>query len=349
MNSMFSTWSQLSKHAGAMLMAPSMLAIVVVAFAFFSWNKQTVEEVPLLDLVMEVRVDLEHAHLLLFQVEKELKSLQAIQGDALQLQESHDRLIEGVDNYFATMQMLKSNVATLQKGTATMGAVTLSDIEVKQVSDDELSSRVELLTTMVEELDEHLRPELEEDAYQSFSYSMVDAELFAEAIKSAAFCDERIHALIKEGLVPQRRLFLLLLVVFTLVAGYMFIKWRKLNREQESCLADIYLTSQATEQATDPLLILSASGVIEYANLRFYEHSGLACDAVIGKPVTDLSIDENSWVAQALTEASSGRQWQGETRMLNIQGDGYHCSVTVSPLMDRTLSPSFVVLRQQLS
>ena len=131
--------------------------------------------------------------------------------------------------------------------------------------------------------------------------------------------------------------------------AFSIIKWRKLNREQESCLADIYLTSQATEQATDPLLILSAAGIIEYANLRFYEFSGLECEAVIGKPVSDLSIDESGWVDQALTEASSGRRWQGEARMLNIQGDGYHCGITVSPLMDRTLSPSFVVLRQQLS
>ena len=348
MNSMFSTWSQLSKHAGAMLMAPSMLAIAVVGFAFFSWNKQTVEEVPLLDLVMEVRVDLEHAHLQLFKVEKQLKALQAIKRDQEMLQESHDLLIENVDSYFAAMQTLQSNVAKLQRGTATMGSVTLSDVEVKPVSDDELTSRVELLVSMIAQLDEHLRPELEGDAYQSFSYSMVDAGLFDEAIRSAAICDERIHALIKENLVPQRRLFLLLLVVFTLLAGYLYVKWRKLNSQQESCLADIYLTSQVTEQATDPILILSATGVIEYANQRYFEHSGLEHGAVIGKSLSDLALHDKNWVEKAMGEAAEGRNWQGDACMLNIQGDGYSCAVTVSPLMDRTLSPAFVTLRQQL-
>lgn len=349
MHSLFSTWTKLSKHAGAMLMAPSMLAIAVIAFSFFSWNRQTVEEVPLLDLAMEIRVDLEHANLLLFQIDKGLKDLHTVQRDQEELETAHDRVIEFVDGYFASMLKLKSNVSSLQKGTTTMGSVTLSNVEVEQISDEELISSIELLATMVEHLDSHLQPELAGDAYQSFSYSMVDGELFAEAMRSAAVCDERVHALLQERLVVQHRLFLLLLIAFTLLAGYLFFKWRKLNRDQENCLADIYLTSQASEQSSEPLLILSAEGVIEYANPAYVEQSGFDSSDVVGKHLSEIAAEASSgWVDDVIKSIADNNPWQGEVETMNRQGEAYGSLIMASPLLDRTLSPAFFMLRQRL-
>ncbi|NWF38751.1 PAS domain S-box protein [Mariprofundus sp. NF] len=349
MHSLFSTWTKLSKHAGAMLMAPSMLAIAVIAFSFFSWNRQTVEEVPLLDLAMEIRVDLEHANLLLFQIDKGLKDLHTVQRDQEELETAHDRVIEFVDGYFASMLKLKSNVSSLQKGTTTMGSVTLSNVEVEQISDEELISSIELLATMVEHLDSHLQPELAGDGYQSFSYSMVDGELFAEAMRSAAVCDERVHALLQERLVVQHRLFLLLLIAFTLLAGYLFFKWRKLNRDQENCLADIYLTSQASEQSSEPLLILSAEGVIEYANPAYVEQSGFDSSDVVGKHLSEIAAEASSgWVDDVIKSIADNNPWQGEVETMNRQGEAYGSLIMASPLLDRTLSPAFFMLRQRL-
>lgn len=349
MHSLFSTWSKLSKHAGAMLMAPSVLAIAIVAFSFFSWNRQTVEEVPLLDLAMEIRVDLEHANLLLFQIDKGLKELHSIQRDPAQLDATHDHVIEFVDSYFVAMQKLKSAVASLQKGTTTMGSVTLSNIEVEQISDEALISCIELLATMVDHLDSHLQPELAGDAYQSFSYSMVDGELFTEAMAAAVVCDERVHALLEERLIVQHRLFLLLLIAFTMLAGYLFIKWCKLNREQENCLADIYLTSQATEQSREPLLILSAEGIIEYANSAYGEQSGFGSGDVVGKHLSEIAEEASAgWVDDLIKSIADNNPWQGEVQTTNRQGDSYSSLSVASPLLDRTLSPAFFMLRQKL-
>lgn len=346
MKSIFSNWSKLSKHAGAMLMAPSMLAIAIVAFSFFSWNRQTVEEMPLLDLAMEIRIDLEHTNLLLFQIEKELMNLKAIKSDQRELDEVHDRLITLVDSYFIKMTDLKMAVASLQKGTTTMGSVTLSSIEVGQVNDEELNSRIELLATMIEQLDSHLHPELAGDAYQLFSYSMVDAALFSEAIRSAAVCDERVHALLQERLIVQQRLFLLLLVTFTLLAAFLYYKWRKLNREQENCLADIYLTSQATEQMGEPLLILSSKGLIEYGNHSYFKSTAFESKDVIGKPLSEL-ITDSSVVDAIIERVQANSEWHGSCHLKDRQGEGYDTDLIASPILDRTMSPAFFLLRQR--
>ncbi|ATX81578.1 PAS domain S-box-containing protein [Mariprofundus ferrinatatus] len=349
MKSIFSSWASLSKHAGAMLMVPSVLALSVVGFSFFSWNKQMVQEAPLLDVVMEVRVDLEHAHQLLFKMEKDLNELRSVRDDQEELETLHNRVIAGVDDFVASMQTLKNHLAELSEGTAMMGSVTLSNIEVTKISDDELALKIVDLENTIEILDAHLMPELLGDAYQEFAYSEHDQELFVDAIDSAKVCDGRVHALIKERLDLQRRLFLLLIVVFSALIAYIFFKWRQLNRQMEDSLADIYLTSQATEQLPEPVLIISSGGIIEYGNPAYFEQSGFGATDVIGKHLSTIAVDDHaSWVDDVIKNSSERQQWQGEVRTLNRQGGSYGSFIMSSPILDRTLSPTFFLLRQNL-
>ena len=267
MRQFFTNWANLSSHAGAMLMAPAILAIGILAYSHFSWNKQMIEEAPLLDVVMEIKVELERTHMNLHEVERGMIILPAIKDQKV-LQEQHDHIIYNIDNTFESLTNLDTYIGQLLSGTTVMGAIKLSQVEAKKSSDEKLNTLLEKLQLSITILEDYLRPRLKGDAYQSFIYDSENDIMFDDALEIAQAADDRVHELIKEKLALQRRVFLLFVIFFTLLTGYFVVKWKKLKDKHQDDLANLYLSAQAIDQSDEAIIITDKHGIIDYVNIR---------------------------------------------------------------------------------
>lgn len=346
MKSLFTNWSKLSKHTGAMLMVPSLLAICVVTVLYFSWNREMIEDSALLDKAMEVRIGLEHSRLTLHQLDKALLLLRDTESDEEKLENRHERVTHSVDRLVQALHALNRDILLSEQGSATLGSVLLSEVHVSKSSDEELNQRIAALKISVARLSESLIQALQGDGYQSFINKPEYDAMFAEAANHARFNDERVHAMIKEKLDNQRRFFLLIILLFTLLAVLLFVKWRQLHCAQEDCLADIYLGAEATAQSVDALLIASVDGLIEYTNPAFAEYAGYKNGELAGKPLLGLAAEADTlWLDQLLKQVTANAPWSGEITYLDKQQQNVQAVVTVSPIQDRSHTSSFFVMR----
>ncbi|PJA31428.1 MAG: hypothetical protein CO187_09445, partial [Zetaproteobacteria bacterium CG_4_9_14_3_um_filter_53_7] len=320
MRQFFTNWANLSSHAGAMLMAPAILAIGILAYSHFSWNKQMIEEAPLLDVVMEIKVELERTHMNLHEVERGTIILPAIKDQKV-LQQQHDHIIYNIDNTFESLTNLDTYIGQLLSGTTIMGAVTLSQVEAKKSSDEKLNTLLEKLQLSITILEDYLRPRLKGDAYQSFTYDSENDIMFDDALEIAQAADDRVHELIKEKLALQRRLFLLFVIFFTLLTGYFVVKWKKLKDKHQDDLANLYLSAQAIDQSDEAIIITDKHGIIDYVNIRFSEVSGYTRDESTDQPLSILDDGDHSMMNDALPFVLEGIKWQLELSCKDKRGN----------------------------
>ncbi|MFQ5519090.1 MAG: hypothetical protein ACE5E3_03715, partial [Mariprofundus sp.] len=97
MRLLLDNWQNLGKLAGTMLMVPAVLAVGIMAFSHFSWNKFALQEIPLLDMVMEIKVELERTHMALHEMERGLLLMRELKRDPKLLEETHDQVLLNVD------------------------------------------------------------------------------------------------------------------------------------------------------------------------------------------------------------------------------------------------------------
>ncbi len=347
MRQFFSNWANLSSHAGAMLMAPAILAIGILAYSHFSWNKQMIEEAPLLDVVMEIKVELERTHMHLHEVERGMIILPGIRDQKI-LQDQHDQIIHNIDHTLESLVNLDTYIAQLLTGNTVIGAVTLSHLKAKKSTDDELNKRLETLKVTIIALKEYLIPRLQGDAYQSFIYDSENDMMFDDALEIAQAADDRVHEIIKEKLSLQRRAFLLFVAFFTLLTGFFLIKWNKLKNRHHNDLADLYLATQAIEQSDEAILIIDRDGMIEYVNNQFTEATGYKRDEITTQTLAALDTDKNSLMNDALPFVLEGIKWQLEVDCKDSQGNSYRSHTTISPLLDRSGNVAFCEIRQKI-
>ncbi|GAV19387.1 PAS fold protein [Mariprofundus micogutta] len=347
MRKVFTNWANLSSHAGAMLMAPAVLAIGVLAYSHFSWNKQMIEEAPLLDVVMEIKVELERTHMRLHEVERGMIILPAITEQKV-LQEQHDHIIYNIDQTFESLANLDTYIAQLLTGTTIMGNVTLSHVEAKKSTDAELNEDLEKLKAAITTLKEYLTANLQGDAYQSFIYDSENDMMFDDAQEIAQSADDRVHEIIKEKLSLQRRVFLLFVIFFTLLSGYFVLKWKQLKDRHHNDLADLYLSVQAIDQSDEAIIIADRNGIIDLVNSRFCEVTGYESEDVIAQELSILDTGEHSIANDALPFVLEGMKWQLEVSCKGKNGGNYRSHTTIHPIRDRADNVAFCEIRQTI-
>ena len=345
MRKLFSNWMNLGSHAGAMLMAPSILAIGIMAFSYFSWNRQMIEEAPMLDVVMEIKVELERTHMHLHEFERGLIIMRDIK-DPVALDEVHDQVIFNVDHTIESLGNLNTHIGQLLSGTSSMGDVTLSHLQVKKSTDPELNWRLEALQAAIITLSDYMLPRIKGDNYQTFIYDSENDMMFDVAQEFAQAADDRVHEIIGERLTMQRRVFLLSMVFFALMTVFFFTKWKKLKDRHNSALANLYLTLQATEQSDEIVIIADSNGVIDYVNQRFVEITGYSSDEIMLQKLSVL--DDGAMMNEALPDMLLKKKWQRELSCKDKHGKSYRSLTTISAIVDRSDNVAYCEVRQNL-
>ena len=92
--------------------------------------------------------------------------------------------------------------------------------------------------------------------------------------------------------------------------------------------------SAAVEQSPASIFITDTDEIVEYANPRYFKHTGADPSDVIGSVPDFLKADEEApeQIEHMWRRVKSGREWRGERRNRRKNGDLYWSSLAISPI-----------------
>jgi len=319
----------LSSFSARALLILGVLTFTLLIYSYYSWRMVVVQQTPLLDTLMQVKVDLVDSHATLMElVERHHHDLD--KQDVSDLLDRAERLTHG----------------------ATAGESSVGEVTGVQLDDDRLTSRLAKLTTSISLLQEHLEPWVQSEQYNKETLGEVHDELYATAMRHAEVCDERIHEIIHETLEQQQQIFMLLLLVWGGSLGLVWWKWRAVNRNHVAATDTLHKLSQAVDQAGEFIMITNRQGTVEYVNPAFSRISGFSEDEIIGAHVSLLGGgEENELFFKNLRGTiSEGKEWHGEFIARRKNGESYPAMMSISPIRNCDEETShYVVVQQDLS
>ena len=345
MNTAFTNWIAIHKHAGAMLMAPAILGLGILAFSYFSWSKQVIEEASLLDVVMEIKVELERTHMYLHEMERDLILLRDFNGNTQYSTELNEKVLTNIEKISESINNLNVYSNQTIEGTSKMGHVHLSQIEIKPSVDEILLKDLNTLQISIKELSDYILPKLTAKEYQSFIYDSENDVIFEQALESAQASDDRVHTIIKDKLDMQRRIFLLFVLAIGALTTFVYYKWTKLSKEHTEHLTNLYFSSQTTEQSQDMVIVTDLHGVIDYVNSVFITLTGYKQEDVMGQHLTHIFTDEGAWEKDALQHIPNKEEWRDGAEIRAKNGHVIKTKTRGYPILDQSNKPAFCVIR----
>ncbi|MDX8395395.1 MAG: PAS domain S-box protein [Mariprofundaceae bacterium] len=349
MKPVFSNWINLVRLSGTMLLAPSILAIAIFAFSFFSWNRMVLVEFPLLDIVMEIKVELERSHMALHELERNQINIQEFGQDPKVLAISLENLELNGDMVISSIAQAQALAILGLDGSYTLGEIELSHMPTKKTKDEDLILRLKEMQALLTALADNILPRIKEGKFKSFIYDADNDMLFEDAMDQAQLCDDRVHEIVMEQLAVQRRIFLAFVILFGGLSAYIFWKWKGISQAHTNRLAGLYMTSQAVEQSTDLIMIAERNGKIEYVNPMFSKVSGYSSEESLENSLPFLNHqDDPALFSEALLKISDRKKWQGEMQCAHKDGSRFSTLTTVSPLYNEANQLTHCVVSQKV-
>lgn len=319
----------LSSYSIKVFLLLASIALTLLFYSYFSWKVAVVQQAPMLDTIMQARVDL-----------------------AL----SHTNLMELVEDRHATIR--KSDVSNLLSSAekltlqAQSGTTELGFISGSLIKDDELSRRLELLSGSVRELKIHLNAWLHSDSSSINDLGEEHDFLYATAVRHAEQCDERIHQIVGETLTEQKYLFSLLLIIWSGSLLLIWWKWRGVSLKHQKVVDRLRKMSQAIEQSGEVIMITDKRGIVEYVNPAFSRISGYDSEEVLGCHVSILASgkEDRKLLSQLRNTIKQDGQWHGEFEATRKGGQSYPVLMSISPVQnDHNKVTHYVVIQQDIS
>jgi len=326
-------------------MAPAILGLGILAFSYFSWSKQVIEEASLLDVVMEIKVELERTHMYLHEMERDLILLRDFRGKTQHSKDLNEKVLSDIEKITESISNLNAYTSQTIEGSSTMGHVRLSQIDIKRSADKELMQQLDKLQSSVSALSNYILPKLGPKEYQSFIYDSENDMLFDDALESAQASDDRVHTIIKNKLDMQRRVFLLFVLAIGALTAFVYYKWNKLNQEHTEHLTNLYFSSQTTEQCQDMVIVTDLHGTIDYVNPVFVTISGYKPEDVMGHPLSEILTNDGDWEKDALQQIASRQDWSDSAEIRAQSGHIIKTKTSGYPILNQSNKPAFCVLR----
>jgi len=319
----------LSDYSVKAIIVLAALTLSLLFYGYYSWRLVVIEQTPLLDTVMQVKVDLADSH-----------------SRLMELVEGHH--VE-IDKQSITALLFKAERLVLSAST---GNTMVGDVEGRQLDDIRLNGKLDILYNSVNSLRIHLQPWLNSKSMDASELGEMHDQLYNTAMNHAELCDERIHEVIHETLDRQQNIFVLLLFVWGISLALLWWKWVAVNRLHEIATDKLRKLSQAVDQAGEFIMITDNQGSVEYVNPAFSRISGYSGSEMIGNHVSLLgSGEENGSLFNELRSSIfSGEEWRGEFTAKRKNGVCYPALMSISPIRNSEDQVShFVVIQQDIS
>lgn len=321
--------SSLYGYSAKAILILGALTISLLFYSYYSWRLVVVQQTPLLDTVMQVKVD---------------------------LADSHSKLMELVEDHH--VELSKDDVTTLLSKAeilthfALTGDTIVGEVSGELLDDSLLSIRLSELYVSIQLLQEHLQPWLQSGDLYVSDLSEVHDQLYTAAMQHAELCDERIHQLIHETLNRQQNIFILLLMVWAGSLSLIWWKWLAIQRMHMGATEKLRKLSSAVEQAGEFMMITDTKGMVEYVNPAFSRISGYSDADIVGQHVSLLgsAAEDKSTLAELRRSILNGEEWHGEFTGKRKSGDYYPSLMSISPIRNsENMVTHYVVIQQDIS
>ncbi len=319
----------LSGFSAKALLVLGLLTFTLLIYSYYSWRLVVVQQAPLLDTLMQVKVDLVDSHSTLMEL----------------VEQHHDEL----DKKHVTSLLSSAEHLTL---AARSGDSFVGELSGEQLDDSELHARLSLLSESILTLRNHLDPWLHSDSSNLESLGEVHDQLYAATMKHAEQCDDRIHQLIHENLNQQQQLFFLLLLVWVGTLLIVWWKWRVVNQVHVAVTDKLEKLSRAVEQTSEFIMITDCTGMVEYVNPAFSRISGFSDGEIIGSHVSLLGSggESEDFFRNVRETIAKGQEWHGDFVSKRKSGELYPAMMSISPVRNHDDEIShYVVVQQDLS
>jgi len=295
-----------------LMISGAVVALLMFVWAYSSGQQLLQRQAPLIDTVMQIRVDLSHAHEL--------------------LHESNESAHATTDNraLIKTVGKITDEMNALYHGKVQMGGISefISETPQSHASVQALTESVEKLTAYVQ----NNYTQLTQDSAKDLRHDLY----FFNAEALAVQYDNQIHLNTEKAIERQTMIFALLLLIAILIITGLFYLLRRSEQNRAIAMGKTIWLSQALEHSGEGVIIANADGVIEFVNDAFCQMTGYSVDETLGNHPSMLnSGKQNKPFYEHLWQTiTSGNVWRGELTNRKKDGSLYPALMTIAPIMD---------------
>ena len=291
--------------------------------AYYSGMNLAQKQAPLIDSIMQVRVDLSHAHNLIHEIAAK---------------DSHQG--EDASTILALVKELDQRVEDIQYWRVHLDKMTVStSADPKKLQTLKQDTRILL---------HHLNAHINEILQDPHSNNIHDG-YFATSEFDAEKLDADIHRNVVTEIEQQKLIFSILLVTFLLTILTIFFFYHRNEKAHNNTVQTLFNLSQALEHSGEGVIIASKGGLIEFVNDAFCQMSGYSKDEALGNSPSMLnSGKQNGAFYKKLWDTiSNGYVWRGELYNKKKDGSIYPAFMTIAPLFDQAGKLTHYVANQQ--
>ncbi|PIW45511.1 MAG: hypothetical protein COW18_11560 [Zetaproteobacteria bacterium CG12_big_fil_rev_8_21_14_0_65_54_13] len=299
-------------NSSLLMISGTAVALLMFVWAYSSGQQLLQRQAPLIDTVMQIRVDLSHTHELLHE-----------SNESAHAATDNIALIKAVGN-------ITAEVNALHHGNVHMGDMSelISATPQSTASVQALNKSVEKLAAYVEGNYTHLTQDSDKDLLHDLYF------FNAEAL--AAQYDNQIHLNTEQAIERQTMIFAVLLLIAILIITTLFYLLRRSERNRAITMDKTAWLSQALEHSGEGVIIANADGVIEFVNHAFCQMTGYSVEETLGNNPSMLnSGKQNKPFYEHLWQTiTSGNAWRGELTNKRKDGSLYPALMTIAPIMN---------------
>ncbi|MDX8388624.1 MAG: PAS domain S-box protein [Ghiorsea sp.] len=297
-------------YATAFMAVGLLITIIMFAWAYASSQQLLRQQAPLIDTVMQLRVDLSQTHQL--------------------IHESSDSQTFGKEDVHTAITQLNTSINALYQGS----------VQLEDISGD-ISGLLILETSLIEiqrsinELSDYLQSEvfiLELSSTDTLDHDgyFGNAEMLAEEL------DEQVHHSVTQAIKSQSNVFSVLFVIGISLIIILIFLLRKTEQQKRSMMGHSLQLSQALEHSGEAVIIASAQGVIEFVNEAYCLMTGYSTQETLGNNPSMLSSGKQnkSFYDNLWNTIRAGKVWRGELTNKKKDGTLYPALMTIAPIID---------------
>ena len=287
------------------VIAGVLIPLVLFAWAYQSGQRFLSQEIPLVDSIMQLRVDLTSTHSLIHEYV-----------------EGHQKISK--NDVTDLIRKVKADAGAIHYGYVQMG-----DISSLVTSSQHLQREFDEMKRATDQLIEYLL-EYKDELHLLVVDDVTHDKYFISAEWAAAELDEEIHKQFSDSLSQQPTLFAALLLIWLLMLLLMLNLLRKSRIAHAVEFARNLKLAQALEHSGSSIIITDIDANIEYVNSAFCNLTGYERDDVIGKKTSILNSGQqsSSFYQQLWQTISIGNVWHSE--LVNRHKDGSTCPIVMS-------------------
>ena len=287
------------------LAAGVLIPLILFGWAYQSGKQFLSQEIPLVDSIMQLRVDITATHSIIHEYVEGHQTIEVADVTAL-------------------IEKIQADAQAIHQGYVQMGDVSgiISRPHFLQVENDKMKHAVEELTTYLLEYREKLAQLVEDD--------VIHDDYFKSAEWAAAELDHEIHQQFSKSLENQPTLFAALFTVWVIMLLLMLNLLRKSRIAHAIEFEKNMKLAQALEHSGSSIIITDTNAIIEYVNAAFCSMTGYERSEVIGKKTSILNSGSQGpiFYEKLWQVIGRGKVWHKE--LINRKRDGSHFPIVMS-------------------